>query len=257
MNENKKGSTLYVVLGVATLVVAIIGATFAYFSAQASTKYGDISGGTSDVGAALSLNVTRDLVEASSEEGTTVNYNNLVPAEISNETDIKNAIDNKCIGTSGYVGCHVYKIEAGSSEALTSASIRLADLQTTATDYKNWKYVLYKSADGNANTVTSIIEDANNADRSFAAYSEKAGADRKYTYSEAAPSGFDMHSDAALTAATPEYYYLLVYLSNVDDTQNPEDPTNEKSGTGTYTGVITLDAAGGKVVANFTTSVAP
>lgn len=32
---------------------------------------------------------------------------------------------------------------------------------------------------------------------------------------------------------------------------------NEKSGTGTYTGVITLDAAGGKVVANFTTSVAP
>ena len=144
MNENKKGSTLYVVLGVATLVVAIIGATFAYFSAQASTKDGDISGGTSDVGAALSLNVTRDLVEASSEEGTTVNYNNLVPAEISNETDIKNAIDNKCIGTSGYVGCHVYKIEAGSSEALTSASIRLADLQTTATDYASWKFYLYK-----------------------------------------------------------------------------------------------------------------
>jgi len=53
-------------------IVAIIGATFAYFSAQASTKDGDISGGTSDVGAALSLNVTRDLVEASSEEGTTV-----------------------------------------------------------------------------------------------------------------------------------------------------------------------------------------
>ena len=86
---------------------------------------------------------------------------------------------------------------------------------------------------------------------------KKAGADRKYTYSEATPSGFDMHNNATLTAATPEYYYLLVYLSNVDDTQNPEDPTNEKSGTGTYTGVITLDAAGGKVVANFTTSVAP
>ena len=84
------------------------------------------------------------LFRSSSEEGTTVNYNNLVPAEISNETDIKNAIDNKCIGTSGYVGCHVYKIEAGSSEALTSASIRLADLQTTATDYASWKFYLYK-----------------------------------------------------------------------------------------------------------------
>ena len=72
MNEenNRKGpGVFYAVVGVATLVVAIIGATFAYFSAQASTKDGDISGGTSDVGAALSLNVTRDLVEASSEEG--------------------------------------------------------------------------------------------------------------------------------------------------------------------------------------------
>ena len=45
--------------------------------------------------------------------------------------------------------------------------------------------------------------------------------------------------------------YLLVYLSNIDDTQNPDDENNEKSGIGTYTGIITLDAAGGKVVANF------
>ena len=34
MEENKKGAnTLYAVIGIATLVVAIIGATFAYFSA--------------------------------------------------------------------------------------------------------------------------------------------------------------------------------------------------------------------------------
>ena len=198
MNENKKGSTLYVVLGVATLVVAIIGATFAYFSAQASTKDGDISGGTSDVGAALSLNVTRDLVEASSEEGTTVNYNNLVPAEISNETDIKNAIDNKCIGTSGYVGCHVYKIEAGSSEALTSASIRLADLQTTATDYASWKFYLYK-LDESGNV--TIISDAKNTNHSFAAYDAESTS-RVYTYSAGTPSGFDMHNNASLNGNT-------------------------------------------------------
>lgn len=36
MEENKKGAnTLYAVIGIATLVVAIIGATFAYFSATA------------------------------------------------------------------------------------------------------------------------------------------------------------------------------------------------------------------------------
>lgn len=253
MEEKKGQGTLYLVIGIATLVVAIIGATFAYFSAQASSTT-DIQGGTNtDLSTALTLNVERQLFgEAESES-----YNNLVPAVIDVTTDgIKKVVNDKCVA-GGYTGCHLYKITATSTQTVAHASVRLADLQTTATDYKNWKYVLYKSADGNANTVTSIIEDANNADRSFAAYSEKAGADRKYTYSEATPSGFDMHSDAALTAATPEYYYLLVYLSNVDDTQNPEDSTNEKSGTGTYTGVITLDAAGGKVVANFTTSVAP
>ena len=36
--NNRKGpGVFYAVVGVATLVVAIIGATFAYFSAQAST----------------------------------------------------------------------------------------------------------------------------------------------------------------------------------------------------------------------------
>ena len=250
MNENKKGGTLYVVLGVATLVVAIIGATFAYFSAQASTNEGDISGGTSDVGAALSLNVTRDLVEASSEEGTTVNYNNLVPAEISNETDIKNAIDNKCIGTSGYVGCHVYKIEAGSSEALTSASIRLADLQTTATDYASWKFYLYK-LDESGNV--TIISDAKNTNHSFAAYDAESTS-RVYTYSAGTPSGFDMHNNASLNGNTT--YYLMFYLENKENvSQNPNETSATESGTGTYSGIITMDAAGGKVYAKFEAKV--
>ena len=86
---------------------------------------------------------------------------------------LKKVVDDKCVA-GGYTGCHLYKITATSTQTVAHASVRLADLQTTATDYKNWKYVLYKSADGTANTVTSIIEDANNADRSFAAYSEKS-----------------------------------------------------------------------------------
>ena len=45
--NNRKGpGVFYAVVGVATLVVAIIGATFAYFSAQASTGAEDIKGST-------------------------------------------------------------------------------------------------------------------------------------------------------------------------------------------------------------------
>ena len=60
MDENKKGSTLYVVLGVATLVVAIIGATFAYFSASANSTGDAITGQTdNDLASALSLTVEK------------------------------------------------------------------------------------------------------------------------------------------------------------------------------------------------------
>ena len=52
MNENKKGSTLYVVLGVATLVVAIIGATFAYFTTSMGGTQGTVKATTAKIGAA-------------------------------------------------------------------------------------------------------------------------------------------------------------------------------------------------------------
>ena len=226
MNENKKGSTLYVVLGVATLVVAIIGATFAYFSAQASTNEGDISGGTSDVGAALSLNVTRDLVEASSEEGTTVNYNNLVPAEISNETDIKNAIDNKCIGTSGYVGCHIYKITAKSGQTLNTASLNLTLTQTGATDVAAWKYVTF-TGEGDA---VALVE----------------GKSGSFNVLDTAP--VDLHSGASVTGGTDVVYYLMIYLENKDKSQN--EP-GDNLATGSYVGKVTFQAAGGTVSASF------
>ena len=59
--ENKNGQGIfYGVIGVATLVVAIIGATFAYFNAAATTNYvNNIEGGTLNLtGSALSISVT-------------------------------------------------------------------------------------------------------------------------------------------------------------------------------------------------------
>ena len=261
--NNRKGtSVFYAVVGIATLVVAIIGATFAYFSASATSGAGDIQGGTNEgLSTALSLKVTRELFGATTgddeEDPTPANYNNLVPAIIDVTPEgLKKVVDEKCVN-GGYTGCHLYKIEAQSTQTLNSASIRLADLQTTATDYANWKYVLYSSADGKYDTITSIIEDAQNAKRSFAAYDENNTTDRVYTYVDGTISGFDMHNAASITANTPVYYYLLIYLANTENSQNPEDTTSTNSGTGTYTGIVTMDAAGGKVVASFSTTVSP
>ena len=57
--NNKKGRGIfYGVIGVATLVVAIIGATFAYFTASQSSNNGDITGNATSV--SFGLSVTRD-----------------------------------------------------------------------------------------------------------------------------------------------------------------------------------------------------
>lgn len=257
MEENRKGqNTLFLVVSVMTLVVAIIGATFAYFSAQATADENsdDIVGGTNNTLAnALSLSIER--VTFGEEEGADASaYNNLVPAEIEvTPAGIKTAVEAKCVAD-GYTGCHLYKITASSSQTIQTASIRLAKLTTTATDSASWKYVIYNSADGEATTVTSVNSDTKNTTRDFKTFATA------YPYTEGAISGYDMHAGAGLTGddedgtKNPVYYYLLVYLENKDAAQNPEDTSNTNSGTGTYEGLITMDAAGGKVVASFTTT---
>ena len=63
-----------------------------------------------------------------------------------------------------------------------------------------------------------------------------------------------MHNNASLSGTTT--YYLMVYLANKEDTsQNPNETSAADSGTGTYSGVITMDAAGGKVYAKFEAKV--
>ena len=58
MEENRKGTgVFYAVVGVATLVVAIIGATFAYFSASA-TNDSDVTGTTAS-GASLAIAISK------------------------------------------------------------------------------------------------------------------------------------------------------------------------------------------------------
>ena len=221
--ENKNGQGIfYGVIGVATLVVAIIGATFAFFNAQASTNYvNKIEGNTLNLASALSVSVTRlDL-------GGTAASKNLVPATIStaDATGINQALTAKC-EKGGYTGCHVYKIVAQSSETVNAASINLATLTTTAKVKSDWKYVIYTGSDSAA---TALV----------------AGG----TGSMNLASAFDMHKGAGLTAGTPVTYYLMVYLSDDGATQNDG---GDNDATGSYTGTVTMTAGTGSVSANFT-----
>ena len=222
--ENKNGQGIfYGVIGVATLVVAIIGATFAFFNAQASTNYvNNIEGNTLNLASALSVTVTRlDL-------GGTAASKSLVPATISTSdaAGINQALTAKC-EKGGYTGCHVYKIVAQSSETVDSAKINLATLTTTNTKNKSdWKYVIYTGTD----TAASALVEGGAGSMDLA-------------------SAFDMHKGAKLTAGTPVTYYLMIYLSDDGAIQN-DGGTNDA--TGGYNGTVTMTAGTGSVSANFT-----
>lgn len=245
MKENKKGNTLYAVLGVATLVVAIIGATFAYFSAQATATGDEITGGTTDI--ALTLNVDRVLFGAAEDE--TGAYKNLVPAQLDLSGDtakanVANAVNSKCI-SGDYTGCHLYKITAKSASALTTASISLNSFNVTATDKDAWKFIVFTGLEATAAgtttyTVSNIVTGTTPQD---------------FSTSTATTTGYNiLGSSEGFTANEEKVFYLLVYLGNIDQVQNPTSTENEYSGTGTYSGSVSFKAAEANVVANFNTS---
>ena len=230
--ENKNGQGIfYGVIGVATLIVAIIGATFAYFSAAATGNGDNISGQTNgNVAANLSLTVEKLVFDAASAAS-----NDLVPAVMDGSTtQIGNALTHGCTND-GFTGCHVYKITASSTANVTTANLKL-NLSVTATTKTNWKYLVYTGTDttSGGSTTAATVTSVTSGPTSLAT----------------AASNVDIFSPAGgLTAGTPKTWYLMVYLQNVDSTQNGDGAADE---TGSYTGDVTLQAAGGQVKASFT-----
>ena len=217
--NNRKGSgVFYAVVGVATLVVAIIGATFAYFSATAEVGGEQIKGNTENLKGALSVKVSK--VNLGTNEERQVASDNLVPSNIAGTTaeNINAVLTAKC-ANNGYSACHIFKIEAKSTTTVTAVDLRLATLTTTATDNGNWKYVIYRGSD-TAATEVPVTATAFNA----------------------LPKDGQVIRSTGLTENVTETYYLMVFITNIASSQN-EGGTNDV--TGSYEGTVTMTAAGG------------
>lgn len=231
-NNNGKG-IFYGVIGVATLVVAIIGATFAYFSATVTPdSNSDAIGGTTNgtFASTLSLSVSKELTQS-------VGSNDLVPTDIDGSTsDIARAINADC-ESDGYTGCHLYKITASADQNVSSANINLVSLTTSTTTGKaKWNYSIFTADEGASTPVYSNV----------ALVAGGAGVFDRTT-------SFDMHKGASLTAGEDVYYYLLIWIEN--DTANSQNAEDGNDVTGTYSGSVEMQAAGGKVAATFADNV--
>ncbi len=238
MNENNGKGLFYGVIGVATLIVAIIGATFAYFNAS-QTNTGTITGQTNtDLAKGLKLEVSK--IEF--ENDATVASDKLVPADFKKEandlteTEVNAALGKKCID-GGFTGCHVWKITASSQQNLEAASIYL-DLKVNgnpASDESKYRYVVFTGTEenGTEKKVTSLT-----------ATTVKDGD----TFNSIGGTAADIHSGGALTSSDT-VYYVMIYYENEETDQNSE----VENGEGKYTGTVTLSVAGtGQVTADFT-----
>ena len=269
-NENRKGpGVFYAVVGVATLVVAIIGATFAFFSASTGQQgAGVLEGQTQNINnATLHLSVDRvhftnasvpsdDLVPAFF--GVTSNTLNVANPSALTSTQVSSMLSNKCVN-SGFTGCHVYRITISADEDITYANLLLnleLDNLSAAEDLVDktqWGYVVFKGTETmNATTATntdSLTATTINAASHGAPASFYTYANNTYT---ATANDLDIHN-GSLTANTSVVYYLLVYVNDTNVSQNTvvNEAGDANYVVGQYAGTLELQALGGKVRASF------
>ena len=122
MENNGKGM-FYGVIGVATLIVAIIGATFAYFTASASNNE-TIQGNAATVG----LNLTVEKVSNGDSGLVPQKPGAPLTSAMKGVDATANSGDDSCVDENGNTVCQVYKISVentGSAEAKLNGTLTL------------------------------------------------------------------------------------------------------------------------------------
>ena len=280
MEENKKGmNVIYPVLGIATLVVAIIGATFAYFSAE---RTADLQGGTIAEAAGLVLDVksvTYDPTFASTGS-------NIVPLNLRlGDTEGKDTVDqfdlamtNKCRDSLGNNICEVYKISVTNQSESNTVQVRGTLSLTSNATNMHWMVVKATSTT-TSNTVgegegavTTQYEVLNTATRITAteyaninAISEAAPITIDVTEtSETVPDGegtktvttystTNTAKSVSLAGGATETFYVVVWLEEMGTAQEAQDATgnygavNDETGEKerierTYSGTVSFSA---------------
>ena len=205
MEENRKGTgVFYAVVGVATLVVAIIGATFAYFSASATNNTA-ITGETAEA-----ANLGLEVKKLDTATG------GLIPMH-DNLAD--KGVKKNCVDSNGNTVCHVYEIKLTNGKSPVNINGSLTFTSTT-------QNIVYDITVANAAS-TSTLDDL----------STEIG---KATTGVAFGTPGTLADSVAFTANEVKYYYVTVWLHEIGDKQEDVD-AGQKSA---YTGTVTFNAVG-------------
>ena len=258
--NNRKGpGVFYAVVGVATLVVAIIGATFAFFSASANDS-NTIQGSTATAGG-IELTVTPIATTNSS----------MVPLNLikdtaegetwaSQFTDAMNADKGGvCKDSNGNNVCQIYKIVVTNNSTTATIQIRgTLKLTSTATNMY-WKLISgtetgagsTEAAYATDNNVAQVNgqnaagEDLAKGEGHITVVGNNGGSDTTGKNASSKTLGPDDALDT--TPSNTETYYVVVWLEEKGVAQETGGGAGFTDDNANYTGIVTfnaVDAAG-------------
>ena len=252
-NKNNGRGIFYGVIGVATLVVAIIGATFAYFTASVSTNNN-----------AINVAATRVNLVISAEESNL--KNNLIPVDtVKANGDPVTAFyrypglaksgqgEKTCVDNAGNSICSVYQVTVQNPVGSATQNVTGSLTVVANTGFTNLKYAVFS---GDADTVWGKTNkfDANAAPRQASQAGTgllvHAGAiDNVNTVDEweSGDEGAEVnYSKVTLTSGQTATFTIVVWLEDTGAAQNDEQgkvfaaAVNFKSAEGSeVTGLIT------------------
>ena len=217
--ENSKGRGIFLgVVSVATLIVAIIGATFAWFSASVGSGENDVNLTAYQFDAKLTVERVFPTAENASKKIIPFVPDKVLREGLENETNnmnyALNEATNKCVDSSGYLVCSLYKI------TVTNNGSDAIELDGTVTTIETTKTETGTTLTANGDLKAQVI----------------SYADGKYTYTHnlskalALPntvngSGKLIMDPATLTVgatsgANTAELYVLVWLNDTTENQS-------------------------------------
>ena len=216
MDNNKSRGIFLGVLSVATLIVSIIGATFAYFVASANGNEGAVQAGAANVAGTLTLTETVDYRQ------------NMIPVtEALMKTSYKRTEaatgtgTGRCEGYSAAGGntvynlCSIYQFTVSNSASI--AQTIYASLTANTNTFANLKYCIFEGEAGTTDTEKVACRNM-----------PAKGTTDSNVFSELIPATTGTHT-----------YTLVMYIN-----ETSEDQTTADSGK-TFTGTISITSGDG------------
>ena len=240
--ENKKGSGIFLgVVSVATLVVAIIGATFAYFSASVSSNEGAIGATAYE----FDVKVTNIKMI---QPGDVNSLGGIIPMNVNTQVSGKgmllyalNDATQKCVDTNNYQVCALYEatLSNGGSQDVTLNLAVMTDTNEAGSGGEAFSDLTFQALTENTGT-----------------YSLNGTAK---TLKTAPGESVDIENvSITIPEKTPEYkHYFVVYLNEPRNNEDTGEKDQSKQMGAKYTGslVYTTSQGGNRLTGTFNVGV--